>query len=839
MLGSMFSRNFFAVLIFVKKKYLCVCIITYSVMAISLIFNINYHTKFGQSVSVKLKKEKENFQFDLSFMGNDLWSGNFEVDSKKGETFTYGYVVKENGKIVAEEKIFPQRVVTVEKHNVALQDIWRYDKNQINCSCSALKDCIFSSPKFHNKKHINTQYCLVFESFLLTPKEKDFEVILTGGCAALGNWNVEKGLKMERQGTYGYAARIENLPLGTQYKYVIRYKNAILWEDGNNRTVNINSSKSFGVINDGWLRIPAFTDWKCAGIVVPLFSLHSKNSNGIGDFSDLKRLIKWASEVGFSTIQLLPINDTTTFGSWRDSYPYNTTSVFALNPIYISLKDAGCRLQGKQKNKEQESVDYEGTFKFKMRILSETYKSKKVELKNDVEFDKFKKDNDSWLTPYSAYCALRDMYKTLDFEKWKGYETYDAQKVKVDKKLLGKAEFYKFVQFLAFSQMKSVKSYARKKKVILKGDIPIGVNLHSCDVWENSRFFDKDMSTGAPPDYFSEDGQNWGFPTYNWQEMKRDGYSWWKSRLKVMAEFFDAYRIDHVLGFFRIWEIPRSQTSAKFGHFSPALSFSVEELQSMGFVLKNEHIGALFFEDNLYPCKYCPAISAYNETVYRNLDDGQKQAFNAIYKDYFGNRNERLWEKEGTEKLREITHATTMLSCAEDLGMLPSCITEVLDRLNILSLEIQNMPKQSGVEYANVSKYPYNSVATISTHDMPSFRLWWRKFPDFAKRYARDILGMQENEIPQDANVEICTRVVESHLKSPSMLCLLSFQDWTSICEETRSKNLEAEQINNPADSKQYWRYKTHLSIEDLEKNIHFKEQIQHMISESNRNLFR
>ena len=190
-------------------------------MAISLNFNINYHTKFGQSVSVKLKKEKENFQFDLSFMGNDLWSGNFEVDSKKGETFTYGYVVKENGKIVAEEKIFPQRVVTVENHNVALQDIWRYDKNQINCSCSALKDCIFSSPKFHNKKHINIQYCLVFESFLLTPKEKDFEVILTGGCAALGNWNVEKGLKMERQGTYGYAARIENLPLGTQYKYVI------------------------------------------------------------------------------------------------------------------------------------------------------------------------------------------------------------------------------------------------------------------------------------------------------------------------------------------------------------------------------------------------------------------------------------------------------------------------------------------------------------------------------------------------------------------------------------------------------------------------------------------
>lgn len=808
-------------------------------MAISLSFNINYHTKFGQSVAVKLKTGKECFLLNLSFKENDLWNGNFEVDLKKGETFTYWYVVKENRNVVAEEKIFPQRVITVGNNNVALQDIWRYDKNQMNCSCSAIKDCFFASPKLHNKKHINKQNVLLFKTFLLTPKEKTFEVILTGGCDALGNWNVEKGLRMERCSTFGYAVRTENLPLGTQYKYVIRNKNTILWEDGNNRTVNIDSSKCFGIIDDGWLRIPMFIDWKCAGIVVPLFSLHSKNSNGIGDFSDLKRFVKWASEVGFSAIQLLPINDTTTFGSWRDSYPYNTTSVFALNPIYISLKDAGCTLSGKQKCKELESVDYEETFKFKMRILFETYKSKKVELKNNVEFDKFKKDNESWLTPYSAYCALRDRYNTLVFEKWEGYETYDAQKVTADKKLLGKAEFYKFVQFLAFSQMKSVKNYARKNKVILKGDIPIGVNLCSCDVWQNPKYFNKDMSTGAPPDYFSEDGQNWGFPTYNWQEMKRDGYSWWKSRLKVMSEFFDAYRIDHVLGFFRIWEIPRSHTSAKFGHFSPALSYSVDELQSMGFVLKNEHIGTLFFEDNLYPGKYCPAISACNECVYSNLDAGQKHAFNAIYRDYFGNRNERLWEKEGTEKLREITHATTMLSCAEDLGMLPSCITGVLDSLNILSLEIQNMPKQLGVEYADVSKYPYNSVATISTHDMPSFRLWWRKFPDFAKRYARDIWGMQENETPKDANVEICTRVVESHLKSPSMLCLLSFQDWTSICEETRSKNLEAEQINNPANSKQYWRYKTHLSIEELEKNIHFKEQIQRMISESNRNLFR
>jgi len=811
-----------------------------TVMIHQICFRINYHTVFGQTVAVKISSANTpGTVLSLSPYENGVWEGNFAVDLKMGNIYYYHYIVFENNRIVSRETAFPKRAITADitnnVRNLSFQDIWRYDIRQINYGRSALADCIFKTAKRRNKLVCKNK--MLFCVHLLTPRSEDFNVLITGENGTLGNWGPSKGVKMTRHAAYVYAAETDTIPIGTQYKYVIRYKGEVLWENGENRSINVSPKQGRCIINDGWVRIPDFTDWHCAGIVVPLFSLHSKDSYGIGDFADLKRFIKWASEVGFSALQLLPINDTTTFGSWKDSYPYNSVSAFALNPIYISLKEAGYNIPANPKINELPTVDYEETFKFKMQALAEIYKSEKHKLKDSVKFVNFKENNKSWLMPYSAYCALRDKYNTLDFSKWDGFETYDANKTKGEKKLLSKAEFYQFVQFLAFSQMKSAQIYAHKKRVILKGDIPIGVNLHSCDVWENPKFFNRDMSTGAPPDYFSEDGQNWGFPTYNWQEMEKDGYSWWKARLKVMADFFDAYRIDHVLGFFRIWEIPRSQTSAKYGHFSPALPYSEKELNSFGFCLKKEHIGTLFFEDRPHPHKYHPAIYAHGNVIYQSLDDRQKQAYDMIHNDFFGNRNEDLWEKEGTEKLQEITHATAMLPCAEDLGMLPSCITGVLSKLGILSLEIQNMPKQSGAEFADVSKYPYNSVATISTHDMPSFRLWWKKFPERAKRYANGVLGINEN-VPAEADENICTRVVRQHLHSPAMLCLLSFQDWTAINKDARTNDLELEQINDPANSKQYWRYKTHLSLEDLEKNSSLKKQILNLVSEAKRNLF-
>lgn len=825
-------------------------------MIYRLNFHINYHTNANQTVAVKITGDKDHAAaiVGLSSPDANAWSGVIELPLTAGILYSYHYVIIENGNEVIEEVDYPKRSFLPDEKNGSLcfYDTWRYDIRQTNYNSSALSKITFPYIEKTMSDIIQTKSDIVeimsdirksinrivFKTCVLTPKKGHFKVFITGENDILGIWNPQKGIEMKRVSNYEYAASIPCLECNAfRYKYVVIYNDNTLWENGENRFVQTDNSTSATIVNDGWIRIPSFTDWRGCGIVVPLFSLHSKGSDGIGDFADLKKLVKWSSEVGFSAIQLLPINDTTTFGTWRDSYPYNTVSSFALNPIYVNLESAGCCRKKPYKTEDNTQVDYEAVYKYKTNALRELYKREKATLQANKAYCDFKKRNVFWLDSYAVYCALRDKHNSLNFADWKGYEKYDRKKAEQDKKLQEQAEYYRYVQFVAFSQMTDVKEYASSKHIILKGDIPIGVNLNSCDVWTNPSLFNKDMSTGAPPDYFSADGQNWGFPTYNWDEMAKDGYSWWKNRLEIMSLFFDAYRIDHVLGFFRIWEIPRKYTSAKFGHFSPALPYSENELLDYGFNIKPEHIDTLFFKDKNDSKKYLPVIDAHDISQYLDLDAQQRNAFNNIHNDFYGNRNEKLWESGAIEKLGKITSVTGMLTCAEDLGMLPSCVGNVLERLNILSLEIQSMPKQSGKEFANTEQYPYRSVATLTTHDMPSFRLWWKRYPEAAKRYAGKILG-RHSDVPQDASVDICTKVIEDHLKSPSMLCLLSFQDWSSICDESRAENVDLEQINNPANSKQYWRYKMHLSIEDLEQADKFSAKIRKMISEAGRDLF-
>lgn len=804
-------------------------------------FKINYHTSNSQIVAVRIKKSNNDEAQTFAMSSEDMseWLGEFEIPLNPQESYIYDYIVKDGNKIVAEERVFPPRTLQLNPTTGlnTFCDIWRYDIRQTTYGSSAIEKCIFPFTLSHNKRENRKSGDLVFRVFALTPRSRSFCIILTGESDSLGNWDVEKGIVMTRKSNYLYEAQAKGIKAGTQYKYVVKFDDNIVWESSDNRIAGVGNADGISTINDGWLRAPLFTDWHGAGIVVPLFSLHSKNSDGIGDFTDLKRLVKWASKVGMSCVQLLPINDTTTFGGWGDSYPYNIVSAFALNPIYISLKEAGCpRTKGSKLN-NSETVDYEKVFEYKKTRLRELYKSASSSLKKNTAYTRFKQENSFWLEAYSVYSSIRDDRKSLNTDEWGNFSAYDPEVAFEDRRRQGKAEFYKFIQYIAYIQMKSTMEYARKKGVILKGDIPIGVNLNSCEVWRFPKLFNRDMSTGAPPDYFSEDGQNWGFPTYNWEEMRKDRYSWWRERLRYMSTFFDAYRIDHVLGFFRIWEIPRKYSSARFGHFSPALPYSIEDMNKRGFNFSTDYIDSLFMEDPKERNKYHPAFGARATVQYSSLKDDQKSAYNNIYNDYYGNRNEGIWEKGAIEKLKIVANASPMLPCAEDLGMLPKCVGKVLDQTGILSLEIQSMPKQDNVEFANPALYPYMSVATLTTHDMPSFRLWWKKYPDMATRYAKNVLGITP-PCPNEATPSISTAVVEEHLASPSMLCLLSFQDWTAICEQSRSANLEAEQINDPANGKQYWNYKTHLSIEQLEHCTELNEKIHGLITASKRDLF-
>lgn len=432
--------------------------------------------------------------------------------------------------------------------------------------------------------------------------------------------------------------------------------------------------------------------------------------------------------------------------------------------------------------------------------------------------------------------------------------------------------------------MRAAHEYARAKGVILKGDIPIGISRESVEAWVEPKYFNLNGQAGAPPDAFSTNGQNWGFPTYNWEEMMKDGCSWWVRRFSKMAQYFDAYRIDHVLGFFRIWEIPANAVHGLLGQFSPSLGMTREEIESYGLWFQedlftkpfitdwvldrmfNEHAGevkelylnrcgdryemkpeydtqrkveaafrgktdekdiwlrdglyalisdVLFLRDHKDANLYHPRIAVQTDFIYESLWDCDKAAFNRLYNDYFYRRNNDFWYHEAMKKLPKLTQATRMLVCAEDLGMVPECVAPVMNELKILSLEIQSMPKDPAVEFGYLERNPYRSVCTISTHDMSTLRQWWDEDTERAQKFYNTMLqhgGCAPHPLPGWLANDIVTR----HLHSPSMLCLLSLHDWLATDEGLRLADADAERINIPANPRHYWRYRMHLTLEQL-----------------------
>lgn len=516
-----------------------------------------------------------------------------------------------------------------------------------------------------------------------------------------------------------------------------------------------------------------------AGTAVPIFSLRSEADFGIGEFSDLKLLVDWAAETGQCVIQLLPINDTTRRGDWKDSYPYSPVSSFALHPLYIHLQDLGVKEDAGFK-KEQAAlnglseIDYPRVFKAKMAYIRKAFEARGTADSALPAYRKFVKDNAFWLDEYAQFCARRD-----------GNEP----------------EFHRWVQFHLDRQLKEQVVYARSKGISLKGDLPIGVSQDSADAFFHPELFNLDSSAGAPPDYFSADGQNWGFPTYNWEEMAKDDFAWWKSRLRKMSEYFDAFRIDHILGFFRIWEIPAGHKGLE-GHFNPAIPYSAEEIANMQLPIEG-----LFQADPRNPGCYQPLISA--DTA--GLEWWQKERFDALHTDFFYHRNDEFWRRNAERKIPELLSASGMLVCGEDLGMVPDCVPGVMDHWKILSLEMSMMDKGR--------PWPKMSVCATSSHDMSTLR-------------------MQHAEAGKgDMAPEEVRRTLQDHLNSESMLAIFPIQDWLALDESLRRKDFESERINQPADSDHHWRFRFHLPLEALtsDRASYLNKEIKGLLTDSRR----
>ncbi len=568
-------------------------------------FYINYSTQPGESLFVtgdidELGNNNDRNLFPLTWLNNQLWYGSFEFEPESLNRFRYSYIFRNReGELLHEGG--QSRIADFSRaglEELQLIDVWNFPGEYENVFYTdpfrhiLLKENV---AKVKPRSPRNFTHIFKVKAPLLAKHEA---LYISGSAEALGEWKLGDPLLMSHEhGWWTIKLKLPREALPLHYKYGVyntREKKQVNYESGENRLLHGDAqSKKLTIVHDGFVRLPNNT-WKGAGISIPVFSLRSKDSFGVGEFNDLKRLVDWVAKTGLKMIQLLPVNDTTVTHTWKDSYPYASISAFALHPIYLNLESVGGKhnhliksLKKKQKQlNELPELDYEQVMKFKLSGLKEIFLSEKEKFLADEDFLQFFRDNKDWLVPYAAFCYLRDKNGTADFSRWKIYSRYD--KNAIGKYVSPKAKHYPeiaftyFLQYHLHLQLKEAVEYAHRNGIIIKGDIPIGVNRNSCDAWNNPDLFNMDMQSGAPPDNFAVKGQNWGFPTYNWQRMAQDNFAWWKNRFSQMALYFDAFRIDHILGFFRIWSIPVESVQGIMGYFSPALPVHIYEFGQRG-----------------------------------------------------------------------------------------------------------------------------------------------------------------------------------------------------------------------------------------------------------------
>lgn len=912
-------------------------------------FSIPYRTAYGDELLLNIApaREDESLALDMSQFkalamatrDGETWTLNTTLDPDKATRYDYFYSVRSiRGIKCSEWKTVMHRLdLTASKANAyKVNDRWTDFPGDTQLYSSAFTDCI-------NRRAQSavpaTDSSATLRLVVRAPQLRSgMRLNIVGAQPALGCWNLAKALPMvehnhnewivdldadslfasiHRSRTTSAVAKDENVNL--EFKFVaFGDKGEVEWETGQNRTLSVEP------LPQGEVRVEvldqaffALYDQKVAGTLIPVFSLRSEGSFGVGDFGDLKLMIDWVAQTHQRVLQVLPINDSTSTHTWTDSYPYSCISIFALHPQFCDLRQLPA-LKDKVEADRFEmlreelnglpQIDYERVNNAKTKYLQLLFKQEGKEVLATEDFKEFFKHTEHWLVPYAQYCYLRDKNGTCEFAKWKGHTQWNeadrASLSNPQNKAFKDVAFFYYLQFVLDRQMRSAHDYARARGVILKGDIPIGVNRNGCDVWHEPQYFHLDSQAGAPPDGFSVNGQNWGLPTYNWERMIADGCQWWVRRFQNMQQYFDAYRIDHVLGFFRIWAIPTDCVHGLLGQFQPALAMSREEIKSYGlnfqedlftkpfiadwivsrifkehaeevkekylqhehddiFSLKPEYDterkveaafagkttdkdiwlrdglyalieNVLFVRDRQNPNMFHPRITAQLNFMYEALWQNDKDAFNRLYNDYYYRRNNDFWYREAMKKLPLLSQATRMLVCAEDLGMVPDCVQWVMNELRILSLELQSMPKDPSVEFGHLSRNPYRSVCTLSTHDMPTLRQWWDEDYDRTQKYYNTML-YRGGAAPHPLPGWLARDIVSRQLTSPSMLCVLSLQDWFAIDERIRLADANAERINIPSIPKHYWRYRMHMTIEQLIADKEYNDEVKDLIDEAGR----
>ena len=889
-------------------------------------FNIDYKTRFGEELVLNIVNEGSEAKYRMITTDGERWTYKLSLPAQKCQpAITYYYEVERGGRSVRHEWTTIRHTLeltAVHGAHYTVFDRWSDIPEDSYLYSSAFTDCIRG-----RKLEVlqPSSYRSTVRLVVRAPQLRgDDRLAVIGKGDGLGNWDTAKARLMTEHHFNEWVVDLDATQFTEgkiEFKFIAlntKKQQSSVWEAGYNRTIELPQIEQREVVvyNLDQAFFPLY-DVRLAGMLVPVFSLRSEGSFGVGDFGDLKKMVDLVCETGQRVLQILPVNDTTTTYSWTDSYPYSCISIFAIHPQYADLRQLPALTNAKQRNDFEAlrqqlnalpQIDYEQVNNAKITYLRLLFSQEGSKVLSSKDFKEFLEEAGQWLVPYAQYCVLRDKYGTACFEQWPDHNTWNeadrAALLNARSSQYREASFWYYVQFVLHTQLLDAHQYARKSHVVLKGDIPIGVSRYGCDVWTEPRYFNLNGQAGAPPDDFSVNGQNWGFPTYNWDEMLKDGCQWWIRRFQNMAQYFDAYRIDHVLGFFRIWEIPVNAVHGLLGQFQPALGMTREEIESYGlpfhehqfcepFIadwviervfheradeVKTKYLdhahddiwkmkaeydtqrkvekafegvteqrelnlrdglyslisNVLFVRDHKEEGKYHPRISAQFNFTYEALYDADKASFNRLYNDYFYRRNNQFWYDEAMKKLPVLVQATRMLVCAEDLGMVPDCVSWVMNELRVLSLEIQSMPKDPHVRFGHLSRNPYRSVCTFSTHDMATLRQWWDEDASRTQDYFNSML-FHEGNAPHPLPGWLARDIVSRQLASPSMLCVLSIQDWLAMDERIRLDDADAERINIPANPRHYWRYRMHINIENLMTDKSFTENIRNLIVQNGR----
>jgi len=898
-----------------------------------IVFRLNYHTVPGQSLWLELAAilSDGRVRFDqvlpLRWINDSQWQAEIELHGPEPVRLEYHYQLRRECNGVELDEWDGPRVVPADPGAadvLLLRDTWRSAGTVDYAFETAPFVHLLPARKNFVKPAAGANANHLFQLRMAAVPEGLVPCIF-GNVAELGDWGWHHSVPMcEVAANVWQAALYLPADWRIEYKYGLfdpKLGCAVEIEHGENRELEWRDLAALQstVISDECYRRDHRRLFRGAGVAIPVFSLRSAEGLGVGEFADLKPFADWAAGAGLKLIQILPVNDTTSSHDWTDSYPYSAVSAYALHPIHLRIDDLEYTMPAsfhadldaaRERLNTHEQLDYVEVMESKARLTRAIFRKHHAKITASGGFRRFLDENREWLAPYAVFCGKRDEHGTADFSQWGEWAVFDRAKVDAmtvaDHPAWPEISYHIWLQYELDRQLADAVRHLHAHGLALKGDLPIGIDRHSADTWSAPQLFRLDGQAGAPPDAFAAKGQNWGFPTYDWETMRQDNYAWWRSRLAHLSRYFDTYRIDHILGFFRIWQVPSDQVEGIMGWFDPAIPLHVDEIRRRGIpfdfnrycrpyiradflherfgdsleeALRHhledcghgfhrlrghvstqrrimEHFGApasagtgverlrdalldcvgevLFFEvPGSHGTLFHPRHSMHFTRSCLDLEHDVKCRLDDLYIDYFHRRQELFWEARGYEKLPVMRHASPMLLCGEDLGMVPHCVPDVMRELGFLSLEIQRMPKSSHAGFADPARAPYLSVVSPSTHDMSTLRGWWREDAQATARFAWQMLGLEFP--PLELSGELAVRIIHQHLESPAMWAVFPLQDLLAMDEDLRHPDPDAERINDPSVMPHYWRYRMHLGIGELAAADAFNARLRRLLNSTGR----